>query len=168
MHNKTRNRGLAFVEMGSPEEASEALSKLEAYEFEGRSLKLNYAKPRTKEPSPAMQPNSPVSFELFVGNLSYDASSEDLTEFFSSEGYKVLSARVVLKGNPKKSAGYGFVAFATKEVANAALSDCEGKELLGRAIQLERCIRFKREVKSESEDSGSKPIVDQAEESKDS
>lgn len=31
MHSKTKNRGLAFVEMGSVEEAAQALAKLEAY-----------------------------------------------------------------------------------------------------------------------------------------
>ncbi|KAL8167047.1 hypothetical protein V2J09_008546 [Rumex salicifolius] len=174
MHNKRRNRGLAFVEMGSPEEASEALNKLEEYEFEGRILKMNYAKPRTKKPSlPPMPPKKPVSYELFVGSLSYDASAEDLKEFFSSEGYNLVTCGVVLLGDPKKSAGYGFVSFATKKEAETALSTLVGKELMGRPIQLERSKRFVRilrEPKPKSDDvaSISNPVVDQVEESEDS
>ncbi|MQL41635.1 RNA-binding protein, partial [Escherichia coli] len=79
MYNKTRNRGLAFVEMGSPEEAIAALQNLESYEFEGRIIKLNYAKPKVKKTPPPVPPPKPaVTFNLFVANLSYEARSKDL------------------------------------------------------------------------------------------
>lgn len=148
MYDKIRNRGLAFVEMGSAEEAAQALAKLEAYEYEGRSLKLNYAKLKKKKASPPVQPKPPVLFNLFVANLSFEARAKDLRELFQSSGYNVVSAEVIFHENPRRSAGYGFVSFKTKKEADEALSTFEGKDLMGRPIRLARSRRF---VKLEAE-----------------
>ncbi|KAL9228747.1 hypothetical protein vseg_004295 [Gypsophila vaccaria] len=148
MHNKTRNRGLAFVEMGSAEEAAEALAKLESSEFEGRTLRLTYAKPRRKKASPPVQAKPPVLYNLFVANLPFEARAKDLKEFFLSGGSDPFSAEVIFQDNPRKSSGYGFVSFKTKKEADEALIGFEGKELLGRPIRVARSRRF---VKLESE-----------------
>lgn len=42
-----RSRGFGFVEMSSEEEAAEAIARLNGTEFEGRSLTVNEARPRT-------------------------------------------------------------------------------------------------------------------------
>ncbi|CAN1241758.1 hypothetical protein LINPERPRIM_LOCUS5086, partial [Linum perenne] len=41
-HSKGKNRGLAFVTMGSPEKALSAMKKLDGYEYQGRVLRTNY------------------------------------------------------------------------------------------------------------------------------
>ena len=41
-----RSRGFGFVEMGSADEAQDAISQFDGYEFQGRALKVNEAKPR--------------------------------------------------------------------------------------------------------------------------
>ncbi|XP_021743597.1 28 kDa ribonucleoprotein, chloroplastic-like [Chenopodium quinoa] len=148
MHNKARNRGLAFVEMGSEEEAAQALAKLEAYEYEGRTLRLAYATPKKAKASPPVQPKQPVVYNLFVANLSYLTRSKDLKEFFQSGGSEVAKAEVIFNENPRKSSGYGFVSFKTKKEADDALTTFDGKELMGRPIRLARSNRF---VKLESE-----------------
>ncbi|KAF5955336.1 hypothetical protein HYC85_008192 [Camellia sinensis] len=82
MHNKTRNRGLAFVTMGSHEEALAALTNLESSEFEGRSLKLNWARPKKEKPSPVVRQSKPGPIHnLFVANLPYQARAKDLRSF---------------------------------------------------------------------------------------
>ncbi|GAB4844988.1 hypothetical protein Ancab_038381 [Ancistrocladus abbreviatus] len=157
MYNKTRNRGLAFVEMGSPEEAIEALRKLEAHEFEGRTLKLNYARPRKKKPSPPVQPKRPLTYNLFVTNLPFVARGKDLRDFFGSGGSQVVSAEVIFHDNPRRSSGYGFVSFATKKEAEAAFSTFQGKELMGRPVRVARSRRFVKletEMTSQSDESG--------------
>lgn len=87
----------------------------------GRILKIDFAKPRTKiiTPPPVKKPD--VTFNLFVANLSYDARAKDLREFFKSEGYGVVSAEVIFHENPRRSLGYGFVSFKSKKDAEAAL-----------------------------------------------
>ncbi|XWS23935.1 hypothetical protein CRYUN_Cryun28dG0058300 [Craigia yunnanensis] len=127
MHNKTRNRGLAFVSMASPEEALAALNNLESYELEGRTLRLNYAKYKKKKPAIPEKPKPVPAFNLFVANLSYEARAKHLKEFFSSEGANVVSAEVIFHDNPRKSSGYGFVSFKSKKEADAAVSAFEGK-----------------------------------------
>ncbi|KAL5777280.1 hypothetical protein ACOSP7_010206 [Xanthoceras sorbifolium] len=142
MHNKTRNRGLAFVTMGSPEEALAALKNLESCEFEGRTLRINYAKSKKKKnPAPPVQPK-PITFNLFVANLSYEARAKDLKEFFISEGCNIVSTEVVFHNNPRRSSGYGFVSFKTKKEAETALSAFEGKMFMGRPLRVAPSKQF--------------------------
>lgn len=151
MHNKTRNRGLAFITMGSPEEALTALNNLESYEFEGRTIKVNYAKSQKKKrfPSPYRQPKT-ITFNLFVANLSFEARSKDLREFFNSGASNVVSAQVIFHENPRKSSGYGFVSFKLKKEADEALSAFQGKDLLGRPIRIARSRQFVKQPAEES------------------
>ena len=46
-----RSKGFGFVEMGTEEEASDAISSLDGQELEGRTLKVNAAKPRENRTS---------------------------------------------------------------------------------------------------------------------
>ncbi|OWM80981.1 28 kDa ribonucleoprotein, chloroplastic [Punica granatum] len=150
MYNKTRNRGLAFVEMASPEEALRALNNLESSEYEGRTLRLNYANPRKKKPSPPAQPRPIPTFNLFVANLSYEARAKDLREFFDSGSGTVASAEVIFHDNPRRSSGYGFVSFKYKKAAESAISAFQGKEFMGRPIRIARSKQF---VKLQSKES---------------
>ncbi|KAB2628890.1 28 kDa ribonucleoprotein [Pyrus ussuriensis x Pyrus communis] len=127
MYDKTRNRGLAFVTMGSPEEARTALDNLESSEMEGHVIQMAYARPKkTKIPPPSSQPK-PMTFNLYMENFPYKARSKDLKELFMSEDYNVVTAEIVIQNNPRRSAGYGFVGFKTKAEAEAALSASHGK-----------------------------------------
>ncbi|XP_019415660.1 PREDICTED: 28 kDa ribonucleoprotein, chloroplastic-like isoform X1 [Lupinus angustifolius] len=169
MHNKTRNRGLAFVEMGSPEEAVEAMKNLELSEFEGRIIKLNYAKPKKKKtPPPTGAPKPEVLFNVFVANLSYEARSKDLKEFFEtgSGSESIVSAEVIFHDTPRKSSGYGFVSFKSKKQADEALTEFDGKIFMGRPIRVERSNRFVKlaaEESAKSEDASSELSVNEAE-----
>ncbi|KAK1405550.1 28 kDa ribonucleoprotein, chloroplastic [Heracleum sosnowskyi] len=146
MYNKTRNRGLAFITMGSHEEAVAAITNLEAFEFEGRSLRLAWAKPRKKKvtPPPVLPKQVPIH-NLFVANLPFQARGKDLMEFFNSENANVVSAEVIFRENPRGSAGYGFISFNTKEEADAVLSGFQGKMFMGRPIRIALSKKFLRQ-----------------------
>ncbi|XP_045824251.1 28 kDa ribonucleoprotein, chloroplastic [Trifolium pratense] len=145
MYNKYRNRGLAFVEMGSPEDALAAFNSLQSYEFEGRVINVKYARPK-KEKTPPPVGRNPITFKLFVANLSYETRAKDLREFFDSGTSKVVSADVVFRENPRRPAGYGFVAFKSKKEATEALSEFQGKTLMGRPIRVAPGRRFVQPV----------------------
>ncbi|XP_028052117.1 multiple RNA-binding domain-containing protein 1 isoform X1 [Camellia sinensis] len=170
MHNKTRNRGLAFVTMGSHEEALAALTNLESSEFEGRSLKLNWARPKKEKPSPVVRQSKPGPIHnLFVANLPYQARAKDLREFFNSENGNVASTEIIFHDNPRRSAGYGFVSFFTKEEAEAALSSFQGKMFMERPIRVARSRRFLRQgtkenLQSKNASTKSSPDTEQSEE----
>ncbi|KAH6781174.1 RNA-binding family protein [Perilla frutescens var. hirtella] len=144
MYNKARNRGLAFVTMGSHEEAVAALQSLEGTEFGGRVLNLNWANPKKPKPPPPQPKPQPIH-NLFIANLPFQARAKDLKEFFNAENSNVVSAEVIFHDNPRRSAGYGFVSFNTKAEAEAALTAFEGKEFMGRAIRISRSRRFLRQ-----------------------
>ncbi|XP_026416400.1 RNA-binding protein CP31B, chloroplastic-like isoform X2 [Papaver somniferum] len=127
MHSKTKNRGLAFVTMGSEEEAVAAMTNLEAYDFDGRILKIAYAHPKKKKEIREAPP-APTKFNVFVGNLSWDVTSSGLREFFSSLNDNVVSAEVIYQTTElRKPSGYGFVSFGSKEEAEAAITAFKGK-----------------------------------------
>lgn len=142
MHNKIRNRGLAFITMGSFEEALTALKNLDASDFEGRYLKVNYAHPRKKM---VLAPRKrALRYDLFVANLAYEAEEEDLKEFFDAGSGNVVSAEVVFHENPKMPSGHGFVTYSSFAEAEAALSAFQGKMFMGRPIKVAHSRRVIR------------------------
>ncbi|CAJ0824391.1 3432_t:CDS:2 [Entrophospora sp. SA101] len=72
--------------------------------------------------------------KVFVGNLSFQTSEQQLADFFGKTG-KVLKANIISRGN--RSLGYGFVALETKEDANKVVDELNRQELDGRQINVE-------------------------------
>ncbi|XP_028052119.1 33 kDa ribonucleoprotein, chloroplastic isoform X3 [Camellia sinensis] len=139
-------------------------------EFEGRSLKLNWARPKKEKPSPVVRQSKPGPIHnLFVANLPYQARAKDLREFFNSENGNVASTEIIFHDNPRRSAGYGFVSFFTKEEAEAALSSFQGKMFMERPIRVARSRRFLRQgtkenLQSKNASTKSSPDTEQSEE----
>ncbi len=70
---------------------------------------------------------------LFVGNLSYTVTSEDLERAFSEAG-SVTSARVITDRETGQSRGFGFVEMGSAADGQKAISMWNGQELNGRAL----------------------------------
>ncbi|PZP48093.1 MAG: RNA-binding protein [Pseudopedobacter saltans] len=71
---------------------------------------------------------------IYVGNLSWSLTSDDLFNLFSTYG-EVASAKVVTdKFNNNRSKGFGFVEMADDEAAKAAISNLNETEIGGRKI----------------------------------
>lgn len=152
-----RKRGFAFVTMGSAEEAAAAVEKFNSYDVMGRIIKVEFSKTFRKPAPPRIPSTIFARHKLYVSNLAWKARSSDIKAFFSQ--FNPISANVVF--DDKKSAGYGFVSFQTKEDAEAALSELNGKELLERPVLL-RWRDDKGGVKADGEVQGVK-VDDQAE-----
>jgi RNA recognition motif-containing protein len=69
--------------------------------------------------------------KLYVGNLSFRVTSEDLQEHFASAG-AVESANVVYDRETGRSRGFGFVEMASEDEATNAIAQFNGTEYDGR------------------------------------
>ena len=72
---------------------------------------------------------------IYVGNLSFDVTEEDLRQAFEPYG-QVESATVVKDKFSGQSRGFGFVEMPTKAEATAAISGLNGKDLNGRTLNV--------------------------------
>src|SRR5258706_11900036 len=74
-----------------------------------------------------------MGMKLYVGNLSFQTSSEDLQQLFSQAG-TVESASVVEDRDTGRSRGFGFVEMASKEEGEKAIEQFNGTDLAGRNL----------------------------------
>ncbi len=73
--------------------------------------------------------------KLYVGNLSFQTSSEDLQRLFAQAG-TVESASVVEDRETGRSRGFGFVEMATAEEGQKAIEQFNGKDFNGRNLNV--------------------------------
>lgn len=76
-----------------------------------------------------------MSMKLYVGNLSFDTSSEQLQTLFAEAG-TVESASVIEDRETGRSRGFGFIEMATKEEGAVAIEKFNGHDLSGRALKV--------------------------------
>jgi RNA recognition motif-containing protein len=71
---------------------------------------------------------------LFVGNLPYATTEQELRELFGRGGAKVASVRVITDFDTGRSKGYAFVELSTAEEGESAVRELNGFNLGGRTI----------------------------------
>lgn len=76
-----------------------------------------------------------MSTKLYVGNLAFGTTSEQLQELFAQAG-TVQSANVVEDRETGRSRGFAFVEMSTNAEAAAAIDQFNGKEIDGRALKV--------------------------------
>jgi cold-inducible RNA-binding protein len=76
-----------------------------------------------------------MSTKLYVGNLAFQTTSQELQELFAQAG-TVESASVVEDRDTGRSRGFAFVEMSTKEEAASAIEQLNGKEVGGRALKV--------------------------------
>lgn len=84
-----------------------------------------------------------MSNKLYVGNLNYDTSEEELQKAFAEFG-TVDSATIITDRQTGRSKGFGFVEMSSEEEAEKAIEGLNGKEFGGRTIKVNEA-RPKRE-----------------------
>ena len=72
---------------------------------------------------------------IYVGNLSYDVTEDDLRQAFESFG-QVVSAKIIKDRYTIRSRGFGFVAMPVEDEAKAAIKGMNGKDLKGRELSV--------------------------------
>ncbi|MGC2064381.1 MAG: hypothetical protein WA610_15535 [Thermodesulfovibrionales bacterium] len=74
-----------------------------------------------------------MSTRLYVGNISFKATEEDMTKLFSQAG-QVVSAKLIKDTASGRLRGFGFVEMSSAEEAQKAVSMFNGKQFMERAI----------------------------------
>src|SRR3984957_18675797 len=74
-----------------------------------------------------------MSNKLFVGNLSFDTTENDLQDAFAAHG-TVVEANLMMDRTTGRPRGFGFVTMSTPEEAQKAIDAMNGKDMDGRAL----------------------------------
>jgi RNA recognition motif-containing protein len=76
-----------------------------------------------------------MSMKLYVGNLSFDTSKNELQTLFAQTG-TVESVSLIEDRETGRSRGFGFIEMSTKEEGAAAIEKLNGQELGGRSLKV--------------------------------
>lgn len=74
---------------------------------------------------------------IYIGNLSYDATQEDLNEVFAEYGV-VKRVQLPTDRETGRPRGFGFVEMSTDEEEEAAIAALDGAEWMGRDIKVNK------------------------------
>ena len=77
-----------------------------------------------------------MSAKLFVGNLSFETTSDEIRDLFSEVG-AVESCQVITDRDTGRSKGFGFVEMNSRVEANTAKEKFNGQDLHGRALKVD-------------------------------
>mmetsp|Transcript_38649 Transcript_38649/g.116069 ORF Transcript_38649/g.116069 Transcript_38649/m.116069 type:complete len:377 (-) Transcript_38649:454-1584(-) len=121
-----RCRGFAFVTMEDRAGLDKAVDALDQTQFQGRTLYVNESKPKEE------QKKDLEASKLYVGNISYDTTKEDLVEYFGGFGtvVDVYVPRDRSTGSPR---GFAFVNMAEADIS-AAIDGTDGEVYKGRSL----------------------------------
>ena len=128
-------KGYGFCDFADPETAVAAIKVLSERECHGRLLRLDLADNELARGMPARgvskggEPGKTST--VFVGNIPYDATEDDVRGHLS-QGGKVESFRMVFDKETLQPKGYGFCDFADPDTAITALKILSEKECNGR------------------------------------
>jgi len=74
--------------------------------------------------------------KVFVGNLSFNVSDDQLRALFEGEGLQVQEVNIVKDRDTGRPRGFAFVEMASDEAARTAIEKLDGQELDGRALRV--------------------------------
>lgn len=148
-----RSKGCGTVEFEDAEAAKRAISELNDTDMQGRRMFVREdrgARTASTAPRGGRAPRGPrgagrtgggvtSGCQLFVGNLTYATTWQDLKDVFCSAG--AVEYADVVKGRDGRSKGFGIVRYSTVEEANAAISTLNGTELDGRVMTVREDAR---------------------------
>lgn len=147
-----KSSGYGFVTFENASDATKATTTLNGKFFKGRQLRCSRAKYGFKKDDSLRKCTQ--ENRLYVGNIPYDLSEEEVKIFFSAFG---IVSKVELIRNfstPTQSRGFGFVTYRTFEEAQNAIKNGHKKMLQGRTLKVSSAHDKIDYVKQKQEMSG--------------
>ena len=137
-----RPRGFGFVTLGTAEDASTARGSLDGSLQSGRPISVRpfKAEPPKRDGTASAGGGAPAHASqdrtLYVGNLPFDATAEEVEELITSTEAGGVSRVHLPIGPDGRARGFGFVTMASEEAANAAIVALRDRELKGRKLMV--------------------------------
>lgn len=78
--------------------------------------------------------------KLYVGNLSFELSEDELRDAFAGEGREVREVAIIMDRATGRSRGFGFVTMGSDRDAQAAITALDGQELGGRRLRVSEAM----------------------------
>lgn len=140
--NKNVDSMLAYVVFGRSETVAEAMAKaceeLNMTEFNGKHLRV----------TPAEVTRGPLRCSVFLGNLPFDLSEEELIQVFQEEtkesGSKIVKVQVSRDRKTGIGRGVGFVTFDDDLGVRFCLNKAGSIVVKGRVVRMERAVKEKK------------------------
>jgi len=138
-----RSKGFGYVEFVNAVDAAKAHRAKQGAELDGRVMNVDFANARqstgdrqdNRRKSYGDQTGEPTE-TLFLGNLSFDVTQDDVSEAFAPHG-TVLGVRLPTDRETGAPKGFGYVTFASVEEATTALEAVQGGYIKSRAVRLD-------------------------------
>lgn len=146
-----RSRGGGIVEYASMEDAQNAIDTLNDAELGGRKLLVREDR-EEEAPQERTASGGDQNCRVYVGNLAWEVSWQDLKDHMRNEGFDVTRVDVMMESDGR-SKGCGVVEFSTPEDAQNAIETMNDTELSGRQI----FVREDRETKRRGGGTGTVP-----------
>ena len=129
-------RGFGFVTMSTSAEADAARDSLDGSVQAGRSISVRpfQAEPPRRSEAPRAAPQDNQDRTLYVGNLPYDCTEEDLSAVMADAGVEGIARVNLPVGTDGRRRGFGFVNMVSGDAAVDALSKLQGMEMGGRRL----------------------------------
>jgi nucleolin len=136
-----KSKGFGFLKFYEKESAVAAMNDADNIVVDGRNLQIRYSNDKNGQikggnnAGSARKGGSGSEFGIFVGNISYKCTDNDLKKFFKDCG-KVVDVRIAKKPDGKLK-GFAHIDFENKEAVDKAVEK-NGEELQGRPLKIDR------------------------------
>ncbi len=132
-------RGFAFLTMGTVAEAGQARQQLDGSLQDGRSISVREFRGDRTTQSPPRASQPPPDGEdttLYVGNLPFDAQTQDVQELFGASGFSEVRRVHLPTDADGRARGFGFVTLGSADDARRAVEEMAGASLRGRPLSI--------------------------------
>ncbi len=76
--------------------------------------------------------------KIYVGNLEYSVTDEELKGFFEEKGIQTIEVKIVQDKYTGKSKGFGFVSVDSEDTLNKAIEATNGQDFKGRPLRVNK------------------------------
>jgi RNA recognition motif-containing protein len=127
-----RSRGCGVVEFDNVDDATKAIQQYNNTELDGRQVFVRFDKYQEKAPKkPTIDTEHPETL-VFVGNLPWSLSEEDLKQTFSTAG-TIVTAEIP-RDRMNRSKGFARIEFSSAVEAEEAIKTFNGHQVEGRPL----------------------------------